>query len=70
MKRLYAVKRLALRAVAPRRAARRLRPPGAVVTRAARSARAEWSQRNPSHHQMGTPSGPRPHGRSYRAGAQ
>src|SRR5881296_784008 len=57
MKWLDAVERLALRAVAPRRAARRLRPP--VVTRTARSARAEWSQRDHSHHQMGTPS-PRP----------
>src|SRR5881296_2524456 len=51
-----AVERLALRAVAPRRAARRLGPPGPVVTRSARSARAESSQRDHSHHQMGTPS--------------
>src|SRR5881397_2753561 len=29
---------------------------GPVLTRAARSARAEWSQRDHSHHQMGTPS--------------
>src|SRR5437867_986894 len=42
---------------ASRRAAQsgaQLRPPGPVVTRTARSARAEWSQRDHSHHQMGT----------------
>src|SRR5881397_1157077 len=49
MKWLQAVERLALRAVAPRRAARRFRP---AVTRAARSARAEWSQRDHSHRSL------------------
>jgi len=44
MKWLYAVERLALRAVAPRRLVRQ----GPVVMRTARSARAEWSQRDHS----------------------
>src|SRR5437867_1541339 len=51
-----AVERLALRAVAPHRAARGYVRLGPVVTRAARSARAEWSQRDHSHHPMVTPS--------------